>query len=58
MQCLYLESMVDKKTIDEYILKSFTENTFSEGEAPRSAESGFCANFPFPIHMNSCGNMP
>lgn len=47
VQCLYLESMVNKKTIDEYILKSFTENTFSEGEAPRSAESGFLREFSF-----------
>src|SRR5690606_654877 len=47
VQCVYLESMVNKKTIDEYILKSFTENTFSEVEAPRSAENGFLREFPF-----------
>jgi len=47
VHCVYLESMVDKKTIDDYILKSFTEHTFAEGEAPRSAGSGFLREVSF-----------
>ncbi len=48
-QCVYLESMVDKKTIDEYILESFVKNTFAEGEPPQSEsdENGFLRVFSF-----------
>ena len=47
VQCIYLESMVDKKTIDDYILKSLTENMFAEGESPRSAENAFLRELSF-----------
>lgn len=47
VQCVYLESMVAKKTIDDYILKSITEHTFSEGQAPRSSGSDFLRELSF-----------
>ena len=47
VQCIYLESMVDKSTIDNYILKSVTIDTFAEGEAPLSGGNVFLREFSF-----------
>jgi len=47
VQCIYLSSMVDKKTIDEYLLKSLTEGRFAEGEAPGETEPHFLRELAF-----------
>jgi len=39
LQCVYLESMIDKKTVDEYILKSYMDSSFTEGKAPHSEDA-------------------
>ena len=44
--CIYLESMADTKTIDDYILKSLMEHTFAEGETP-GGKNGFLKELPF-----------
>jgi spore germination protein KA len=47
VHCIYLNSMADKMMIDDYILRSLTERTFAEGEAPHSHEGVFLREYPF-----------
>lgn len=44
--CLYLESMADQKTIDEYVLKLISKGAFAEGASPEGRENGFLRELP------------
>ncbi len=47
VQCMYLESLVDKPMIDDYILKSLMGGTFSEVEQPYDNGNRFVHDLPF-----------
>lgn len=56
VQCMYLESMVDKTTIDDYILKSFMVGTFSEVEHPYVAENKYLHELSFTTELEELLN--
>lgn len=56
VQCMYLESMVDKTTIDDYILKSFMVGTFSEVEHPYVSENKYLHELPFSTGLEELLN--
>lgn len=47
IHCIYLESIVDKKSLEEYILKPLMEGTFSEVEQPYVNENRLVHDLPF-----------
>ncbi|ALS28680.1 spore gernimation protein [Paenibacillus sp. 32O-W] len=52
VQCMYLESMVDKKTLDDYVLKSLMAGTFSEVKHPDAAADGFFRELPLSLKLD------
>lgn len=45
VQCIYLDSLVDKRTIDEFIVSSVQQNTFAEG--PAASGNQYIQELPF-----------
>lgn len=49
VQCMYLETMVDTKILDDYVLKSLMAGTFPEAKHPDAAADGFFRELPFSL---------
>lgn len=51
VECLYLESMADKKVIDDYILSLYSQRSFAEGEPYPPTANDLLRQLPFTMPM-------
>ncbi|CCQ93978.1 hypothetical protein CULT_160041 [[Clostridium] ultunense Esp] len=54
IQCIYLESIVDKASKGDYILKSFMVGTFRKLRTPMSLKTSISMNFCLRPNLRNC----